>query len=164
MKALGVSLREMNFPKIGNDKGTVVAKSLKIAENVLAVGKGATEQIERFALARLVIDRLDDLKEDYPDATDNNMASIREEATALLNANAYKAIPAPKVEPKPEPQPVAQNNNNGNNWNNNNNGNNNNQNMQNFNNRLQQLLRGGGGGGGGFTGGSRRGGGGRGRG
>ena len=94
LKALAGELDAAAFPKMSAAPATAVADSLKIAEKLLAVAREATDQVEKYSLAKLIVDRLDLLKRDYPEAVAKDRAfnTIHNGATKFMKENAFKPV------------------------------------------------------------------------
>jgi hypothetical protein len=93
MNLLAVVLDETRFPNISADPAHIVGDSVKIGSAVLEVAKELPGQLGKHSLAKMVVDRLDMLKAEFPKYWKNEAARLRDEAHRVMTTSAFKPIP-----------------------------------------------------------------------
>lgn len=107
LKKLAAVLAEVKFPAISGDPKEMVAAALKIARGVLEVAKASTQQIERYALASFVLDRLEQIRRAASEQGElPAWARVRSEALSLKEKNAFKPLASATTQPATSTAPA----------------------------------------------------------
>lgn len=90
---LAVILDEAHFPNISADPAHAYADCVRIGAAVLEVARELPGQLGKHTLAKLVVDRMDMLKAEFPKQWKNDAARLRDEAHRVMTSSAYKPMP-----------------------------------------------------------------------